>query len=145
MNKEMVHEYAVEAVTVNGLPLSVFEKSRISKLMSPILSKLGTSLNQRATRLLVLEAYDRKILDLKNEFLDHMVCVKTDICSRRGRHFPGVNLQTVINGNLRVVTAAVKEMTERATGAKIRDTLVSCLQKLGIREQQIHTLTTDNG
>lgn len=145
MNKEMVHQCAVEAVTVNGLPLSVFENSGISKLMSPILSKLGISLNQRATRLLVLEAYDKKIQELKNEFLDRMVCVKTDLCSRRGRHFLGVNFQTVINGNLRVVTAAVKEMTERATGAEIRDTLVTCLKKLGIREQQIYTLTTDNG
>ena len=36
-------------------------------------------------------------------------------------------------------------MKERATGAKIRDTLVSCLQKFGIREQHIYTLTTNNG
>lgn len=55
-----------------------------------------------------------------------------------------MTVQTVINGNLRVVTAAV-EVTERATGAEIRDTLASCFQWLSIREQQIYTLTTDSG
>lgn len=44
-----------------------------------------------------------------------------------------------------MVTAAVREMTERATAAEIRSTLVVCLQKVGIREEQIYTLTTDNG
>ncbi|KAK4322775.1 hypothetical protein Pmani_006443 [Petrolisthes manimaculis] len=74
-----------------------------------------------------------------------MVCVKTDLCTRRGRHFIGVNFQAVINGNLRVINATVKEMTERATGTEICAMLVASLQKLGIEEQQIYTLTTDNG
>ncbi|XP_042215908.1 uncharacterized protein LOC121862043 [Homarus americanus] len=145
MSKEMVHKFAVEAVTVNGLPLSVFEKSGISNLISPILCKLGISLNQRVTRSLILQAAEKKIVDLKTEFLDRLICVKYNLSTRRGRHFLGVDFQAVINGKLRVATAAVKEMTEGATGAEIRSILVACLQKLGIQEHQIYTLTTDNG
>lgn len=145
MSREKVEEYAVEATTVNGLPLSVFEKSGISKLISPILCKLGMSLNQKAVRSLILGAYERKVNDINNEFSDRMVCVKTDLCTRHGRHFLGVNFQSVIKGKLRVVTASVKEMTARATGAEIQATLLASMRKLGIREQQIYTLTTDNG
>ncbi|KAK4312808.1 hypothetical protein Pmani_015819 [Petrolisthes manimaculis] len=73
-----------------------------------------------------------------------MVCVKTDLCTRRGRHFIGVNFQAVLKGNLGVINGTVKEMTERATGTEIRAMLVASLQKLGIEEQQIW-LKTDNG
>lgn len=145
MSAENVQECAIEATTVNGLPLSVFEKSGIAKLVSPILCKLGISLNQKTVRSLILQACDRKVENIKNEFCDRLVCVKTDLCTRRGRHFLGINFQSVIKGNLRVVTAAVEEMTSRATAAEIRRTLVDCLKKLGICEQQIYTLTTDNG
>lgn len=41
VSKEMVQEFAVEAVTVNGSPLAVFDKSGIAKLISPISCKLG--------------------------------------------------------------------------------------------------------
>ncbi|KAK4301466.1 hypothetical protein Pmani_026385 [Petrolisthes manimaculis] len=92
-----------------------------------------------------MKAAEEKTIDVKAEFSQRMVCVKTDLCTRRGRHFIGVNFQAVINGNLRVINATVKEMTERATGTEIRAMLVASLQKLGIEEQQIYTLTTDNG
>lgn len=77
--------------------------------------------------------------DVKAEFSQCMVCVKTDLCTRRGRHIIGVNFQAVINGNLRVITASVKEMTERATSTLIRAMLVASLHKLGIEERQINT------
>lgn len=145
VSKEDIQDLAVEAVTVNGLPLSVFEKSGISKMIAPIICKLGISLNRKAVRSLTMKAAQEKMIDLRAEFSQRMVCVKTDLCTRRGRHFIGVNFQAVVNGNLRVITATVKEMTERATGREIHAMLLSSLQKLGIEEQQIYTLTTDNG
>ncbi|KAG0727647.1 hypothetical protein GWK47_034226 [Chionoecetes opilio] len=75
--------------------------------------KLGMSLSQRAVRSLTLEAADKKKLEIRSEFSERMVCVKLDLCTRCGRHFLGVNVQAVIRGKLKVVTASVKEMTER--------------------------------
>ena len=144
-SKEYIQELAVEAVTVNGLPLSVFEKSALSKLMEPILSNIGISLNRKATRSLTMQAAEKKIAELKPHLYSRMVSIKTDLCTRRGRHFIGINIQTVIDGELKIITAAVKEMTGRATGAEIRKVLLESLQKFGINETNIYTLTTDNG
>lgn len=66
-----------------------------------------------------------------------MICVKTDLCTRRGRHFIDVKFQAVINRNLIVITATVKEMRELATCTEIRAMLVASVLKLGIDEQQI--------
>ena len=83
-----------------------------------------------------------------------MVNIKTDLCTRRGRHIRGSNIQTVIDGELKIITAAVKEMTGRATGAEIRKVLLESLQvksflkacrSLELMRQILYTLTTDNG
>ena len=68
MSKAGMQELVVEAVTVNGLPLSVFEKTAISKLVGPIVNKLGVSVSQRAVRSLTLEAAEKKRLELRSEF-----------------------------------------------------------------------------
>jgi len=145
MSKEEMQELVVEAVTVNRLPLSVFEKTAISKSVAPIANKLGVSLSQRTVRSLTLEVAEKKRLELGSEFDKRLVCVKLDLCTRRGPHFLGVNVQSVINGKLKVVTASVKEMTERATAEEIKSILLACLDKIGIQERQIYSLTTDNG
>ncbi|XP_068237829.1 uncharacterized protein [Palaemon carinicauda] len=145
MSKQEMQGLVVEAVTVNGLPLSVFEKTAMSKLLGPIANKLGVSLSQRAVRSLTLDAAEKKRLELRTEFDKRLVCVKLDLCTRRGRHFLGVNVQSNINGKLKVVTASVKEMTQGATAEEIKSVLLACLNKIGIQEKQIYSLTTDNG
>ncbi|XP_068239893.1 uncharacterized protein [Palaemon carinicauda] len=145
MSKQEMQGLVVEAVTVNGLPLSVFEKTAMSKLISPIANKLGVSLSQRGVRSLTLEATEKKRLELRTEFDKRLVCVKLDLCTRRGRPFLGVNVQSDINGKLKVVTASVKEMTQRATAEEIKSVLLACLNKIGIQEKQIYSLTTNNG
>lgn len=122
-----------------------FEKSALSKMMEPILSPLGISLNRKATRLLTLQAAEKKIEEMKPHLQGRMVSIKTDLCTRRGRHFIGINIQTVLDGELKIITATVKEMTERATGTEIRKVILDNLQKFGIKEENIYTLTSDNG
>ncbi|XP_066969352.1 uncharacterized protein [Macrobrachium rosenbergii] len=133
MSKQEMQGLVVEAVTVNGLLLSVFEKTAMSKLMGPIANKLGMSLSQRAVRSLTLQAAEKKGLELRTEFDKRSVCVKLDLCTPD------------INGKLKVVTASVKEMTQRATAEEIKSVLLACLNKIGIQEKQIYSLTTDNG
>ena len=74
-----------------------------------------------------------------------MVLVEADLLRRRKRHFVGINLQIVVDGNERVIVVAVNELRKRATAAAIHKDTVSCLTKLGILEKQIYSLTTDSG
>ena len=48
-------------------------------------------------------------------------------------------------GNLRIVSAAVNELHERATAAALRKNIISCLAKLNISEKQIYSLIADDG
>ena len=43
LSKDEIESAAIEAVTVNSLPLSVFEKTGICQLLIPILDKLDIS------------------------------------------------------------------------------------------------------
>ena len=47
-------------------------------------------------------------------------------------HFVGINLQAVMDGNMRVINAFVNELHEQATATAIRKIIVSYLAKLGI-------------
>lgn len=145
MSKERMQDLLVEAVAVDGLPLSVFEKSGILKLLSPIADKVGVSLSQQAVRALILEAVKGRMHELQGEFRKRLVCVKLDLCASQGRHFLGVNVQAVVNGKLKRVTAALKEVSQTTTEAEITSKLLACLDGLGIDENQIYSLTFDNG
>ena len=67
------------------------------------------------------------MIEIKQAFASKTVSVKVDVCIRGKRGFIGINLQTVVDGNLRVITAAVIELHERATAAAIRINIVSWL------------------
>ena len=82
------------------------------------------------------------MIKTKQTFVGKMVFV--DLCKRRKRHFIGINLQAMVDGNLQVITETVNQLHKPATAAAIRKNIVSCLAKLGILEKQICTLTTDN-
>ena len=135
----------VEAVTSKGVPLSVFEKSGVAKMIALLLVQLNLKLTTANVRTCTLDAAQQKKSEVKQAFAGKMVSVKVDLCTRRGRHFIGINFQAIVEGDLRVTTAAVTELHERATAAAIRENMVRCLLQLGISEKPIYSLTTDIG
>jgi len=143
--KKSIREMAVEAVSTNGLPLCVFEKSGIAKMLAPVLNQLDLTLSATNVRAWTIDAAQKKVEETKQAFAGKMISVKVDLCTRRGRHFIGINIQAVVEDELKVVTAAVAELHERATAVAIRGYIVRCLAKLGISEKHIYSLTTDNG
>ena len=142
---QSIKNIAVEAVTSNGLPLSVFKKSGVAKMIAPMLVQLNLKLTTANVRTRTLNAAQQKKSEVKQTFAGKMVSVKVDLCTRRGRDFIGINFQAMVEGDLRVTIAAVTELHERATAAAIRENMVRCLLQLGISEKQIYSLTTDNG
>ena len=59
LSRDEIESAAIEAVTMNGLPLSVFEKTGTCKLLIPILDKLDITLNRASMK-------DRVLLQTRN-------------------------------------------------------------------------------
>ena len=106
-------------------------------MLAPALDQLNLKLIASNVRAWIIDDYHRKMIKTTQMFAGKIVSVEVDLCAQRKRHFIGINLQVVVNGNLGVITAAVNELDERATAVATRISIVSCLAKLGVLEKQI--------
>ena len=106
---------AVEAVTVNGLPFSVFEASRTKKTLQPIINKTHVCLNRSAVRGMVInQAADCK-KSLAAALKNKLVSIKFDTAFRKGRGFLGISVYGAMieSNNFVLKTLAAQEMTTR--------------------------------
>ena len=88
-------------------------------MIAPMLDQLNLKLTAANVREWTIDSAKRKLAETREVFSGKMVSVKVDLCTRRGRHFVGINLQAVIDGDLRVTTVAVTELHERATAVAL--------------------------
>ena len=139
-----IERAAAEAVTINGLPLSVFEKSGICKLLSPMLNKLGMTLNRENIRERIIRQAFELRQKISSEVKNKIISLKFDIASQKERGFLGINVQYIYEGSLQLRTLAVKEMFERHTGTEIKECIFDVLELYGIEIIQIYSTTTDN-
>ena len=82
---------------------------------------------------------------MKEMVKGHLLSLKVDLCTRKGRHFIGINIQTVLNGKLEVFTLCVKEMFVQSTSAEIKSMIINSLLAISVEVTQIYSVTTDNG
>ena len=68
----------------------------------------------------------RKRVETTQAFSGKMVSVKVNLRTRRKRHFVGINLQAVADGNLQVIGAVVNVLYKRTTAAATCENVVSC-------------------
>ena len=118
LSKEEMERAAVETVTVNGLPPSVFEKSGICKLLSAMLDKLGLNLNRSNMNDRVIHQANVLRQQFSDEAMGKLVSLKFDIASRKVREFLGINVQYVHEERLQIRTLGIKEMFKREKGER---------------------------
>ena len=145
ISRRKLQRLAVDAVTKDGLPFSVFEKPSLQKLLQPIVDKTGVNLNRRALRNLTLDAAKKYLSGMKEKLKGCLVCLKVDLCSRKGRHFIGINVQVIHEGMLDIFTLTVKEMFVSSTAEEIKTMILNALSTVGVDLNQIYSITTDNG
>ena len=80
----------------------------------------------------IVDAYLRKMIEIKYIFASIMVSVKVEVCIRRKYNFIEIIFRAAVNDSLRIVTTTVKELHERTTAVAIRRNIVNCLATLRI-------------
>ena len=138
LSRDEIESAAIEAVTINGLPLSVFEKTGICKLLTPTLDKLDITLNRASMKDRVLLQANKLREVIAAEVEGKHICLKVDIASRNERGFLGINIQYVQEGCLRLRTLAVKEMFERHTGNEIKRCILDVLESFRVNIIQVY-------
>ena len=144
LSRDEIESAAIEAVTINGLPLSVFEKTGICKLLIPILDKLDITLNCASMKDRVLLQANQLRQQIAAGVEGKHICLKVDIASRNERGFLGINIQYIQEGCLRLRTLAVKELFERHTGNEIKRCILDVLESFRVNTIHVYLFTTDN-
>ena len=76
-------------------------------MLARTLDQLNPKLTASNARAWIINACQRKMIETEQTFAGRMVVVKVESCMRRKRYYIVINLQAAVNGNLRVITAAV--------------------------------------
>ena len=139
LSRDEIESAAIEAVTINGLPLSVFEKTGICKLLIPILDKLDITLNRASMKDRVLLQANQLRKQIAAEVEGKHICLKVDIASRNERGFLGINIQYIQEGCLRLRTLAVKELFERQTGNEIKRCILDVLESFRVNTIHVYS------
>ena len=74
-----------------------------------MLDQLNLKLTASIVRTWAIDAYQRKMREIKHTLACKMVTIKVDLCTQKKRHFIGINLQAMVDGNLRAISGPVNE------------------------------------
>ncbi|KAE8744605.1 hypothetical protein FOCC_FOCC008734 [Frankliniella occidentalis] len=79
------------------------------------------------------------------EMEGRLMSMQIDGCSKRHRHFIGVNVQYIKEGKTVVRTLAVEELHVRSSAENLKSVLQQILRKFDVPPKNIMSVTSDNG
>ncbi|KAL5241000.1 hypothetical protein ACI65C_008410 [Semiaphis heraclei] len=98
------------------------------------------------TRLRNVHAESLLIQDeIANEVQSKLISLKLDGVTRLNRAFLGVNMQYIVDDCIKLRTLGLVELTESHTGIYLKETILNILKKFKIEQNQLYTITSDNG
>lgn len=142
-----------EIISVNGRPFEYLHDSGFQKIIEGQLEELkmgGKALNMSDHGLEEvkenLKQTAQKIREIiRNEVKSQPLSLMVDAVTRHRRSILGISIQYSINGNLRIRSIGMIQLTQKHTGRYLADLIIKRLEEFGINLVQIITITTDNG
>lgn len=143
----------VELVAINNYPFSVLSSSGFRHALEDKLREFqlaGCSLNLSDHHVYEIKEKVREVATeikslIKSEVKQKVISVMIDSATRNGRSIFGVNIQYKHNGELKVVTLAMRELKKSHTAVYLSKILHEILAEYDIDLSQVLTITTDNG
>lgn len=137
----------MQLVAVHGRPFAMLNDEPFQKILNLAASSDSRSkeINIKAIKAMIPDvAYDIK-LKIADEVRQKMISLKIDSATCLERRFLGINIQ-YINGNKIIVrNLAVLEIFSSQTAEYIKARLIEVLNDFMLHEEQIYSITTDNG
>lgn len=145
MSKSHLTHACVEMITRDALPYRCMDSPGFRKIIDPICSALGISINSSNIKSRITEAAAQIKSLISNELHQRMFSLKIDTATRLGRSILGVNAQFISNGNVEVRILAMLEMNDRHTAENLKKEIERILTRYDCTLQQVVSITTDNG
>lgn len=142
----------VEFVAVNGNPFTLLNTSGMKKLLENDYQKLkiggfGSGLRSphfRSIKNHVKYLCSMVIEKIKAETLGAPISVMVDGATKYGRSILGLSIQYMHNGELKIRTVGMINMTESQTAENLMKAIIDRLKMYEIETDQIISITTDN-
>lgn len=142
----------VEIVAVNGNPFTKLHESGVYGLLEDeleVLKMYGFAKGLGHPNYVTIKkqiAYLSGELqnEIKSEVCGKFVAVMVDTASKYDMSILGVSIQYMYEGQLKIRTIGMINLTEPQTALHLKDVIIDRLQVYGINKHQIISLTTDN-
>lgn len=139
---------AIEMVTVNGYPFSVFNASGMRGFVKSRVQPLRVQghvveINRQTIAKKVAEASDIIRNRIKSELKDKTVSVMFDVCTISTLSTFGVNVTYLENSKVVCRSLGIIKIEERHTAVNLADMLFDLLAKFGIKLEKVFSITTD--
>lgn len=146
-------QYCTEIVSVNGRPFEYLHDSGFQKIVQKELAELkmaGHPLNLSDHGLKEvkdnLKQTAHKIRGIiSEEVKGRSLSLLVDAVTKQKRSILGFSIQYTLNGQLKIRSIGMVELTQKHTGKYLAEVIIKRLEELGIKLCQIITITTDNG
>ncbi|XP_017062432.2 uncharacterized protein LOC108102221 [Drosophila ficusphila] len=146
LGKNEVKDACIDLVTLEKLPLAIFDSECFKTLTSQIFSALDMPAVSSRN---IMGMVEEKFNDIKNSIMaslkDKMLSLKMDTATRCNRGILCVNVQYIHDTGIAIRTLGLIELNMSHTSRNICSEIESLLSQFAIQKQQIYTITTDNG
>lgn len=123
----------LDLIVKEGRPFVILDSEALKTLLSPIFGALEIEMLTSRNVQLAIELRAEKIVDnIKGCLKNRIFSLKIDSATRHTRRIICLNTQAVINGEIKIFTLAMSEMTigtRRHTGMNIKLFVLAVLQK----------------
>lgn len=143
----------VELVSLNGRPFTYLHDSGFQTIIQKDLDKFhdaGCDLSLSHPNFPEIkdhmhEMSEKVRIKIKEEVSGHPLSLLVDIVTKNRRSIFGMSIQFIINGQLKVRSIGMIELTQSHTAEYLSEVLCGRLKVFGIDLKQIISITTDNG
>ncbi|KAK3922307.1 Zinc finger BED domain-containing protein 4 [Frankliniella fusca] len=149
MSGPALEMHSLRLVTEHGLSFEVLEYQAFKDIIAPMLDAMPKkerptiSATLTPTKISGLAARVRQ--KMAAEMDQRLMSMQIDGCSKRHRHFIGVNVQYIKEGETVVRTLAVEELHVRSSAENLKSVLQQILRKFDVPPKNIISVTSDNG
>lgn len=143
----------VEIVSVNGRPFSYLLDSGFASMVKDKLDDFksaGCAINLTNLNLVEIKNHLQHTAEqvqdeIRQETQNQSLSLLVDIVTRQRRSICGFSVQYILDGELKVRSIGMIQLSQSHTGKYIAEVIIKRLKEYGIDLKQIITITTDNG
>lgn len=142
IRKLKMMQYIVEAVTVNGRPLSFLEDSGIKGLIGLLAESSNTEPKFTVTLTTIRPNIEMKAQRIRekitNELKGRIITVSADIATKGDRGLLGISVQYYSEGKTVLRTIGMIEIDERHTGETIKTMILTNLMRYDVSFDRVY-------